>query len=241
MRIKIFRGRSRNNGKQNNSDDNINIKSGCIGNTGKQNIGDRNAGSCNSGNENSGSHNQGNYNSGNYNRGYGNSDERNSGWRNSGRRNMGDRNSGCGNVGDKNTGHDNIGSWNTGRRNRGNSNSGMFNRCSHSNGFFCTTEPTVRMFNKDTNLTYDDFSRSEWHRVLNFGLFRLTEWVAYTDAEKKANPEKELTEGYLKTRLFEEACQLWWEHLSEKDKKIVRSMPNFDADIFEEITGIKLK
>ena len=178
MRIKIFRGRSRNNGKQNNSDDNINIKSGCIGNTGKQNIGDRNAGSCNSGNENSGSHNQGNYNSGNYNRGYGNSDERNSGWRNSGRRNMGDRNSGCGNVGDKNTGHDNIGSWNTGRRNRGNSNSGMFNRCSHSNGFFCTTEPTVRMFNKDTNLTYDDFSRSEWHRVLNFGLFRLTEWVA---------------------------------------------------------------
>ena len=210
-------------------------------NSGNLNSGDRNSGDRNSGDLNSGSHNQGSYNSGNYNRGYGNSDERNSGWRNSGRRNMGDRNSGCGNVGDKNTGHDNIGSWNTGRRNRGNSNSGMFNRCSHSNGFFCTTEPTVRMFNKDTNLTYDDFSRSEWHRVLNFGIFQLTEWVAYTDAEKKADPEKELTEGYLKTRSFEEACQLWWEHLSEKDKKIVQSMPNFDADIFEEITGIKLK
>ena len=232
---------NRNSGNLNSGDRNSgNLNSGNR-NSGNLNSGNRNSGNRNSGNLNSGSHNQGSYNSGNYNRGHGNSDERNSGWRNSGRRNMGDRNSGCGNVGDKNTGHDNIGSWNTGRRNRGNSNSGMFNRCSHSNGFFCTTEPTVRMFNKDTNLTYDDFSRSEWHRVLNFGLFHLTEWVTYTDAEKQADPEKELTEGYLKTRSFEEACRIWWEHLSEKDKKIVQSMPNFDADIFEEITGIKLK
>ena len=215
----------------------LDILKGLInGNTGIFNSGDQNSGDRNSGDRNSGDQNSGDRNSGDQ-----NSDERNSGWYNSGRRNMGDRNSGCGNVGNNNTGHDNSGSWNTGRRNRGNSNSGMFNRCSHSNGFFCTTEPTVRMFNKDTNLTYDDFSRSEWHRVLNFGIFQLTEWVAYTDAEKKADPEKELTEGYLKTRSFEEACRIWWEHLSEKDKKIVQSMPNFDADIFEEITGIKLK
>ena len=236
----------RNSGNWNSGDRNSGNRNSGNWNSGDQNSGNRNSGNWNSGDwnsgdQNSGSHNQGSYNSGNYNRGYGNSDERNSGWRNSGRRNMGDRNSGCGNVGDKNTGHDNIGSWNTGRRNRGNSNSGMFNRCSHSNGFFCTTEPTVRMFNKDTNLTYDDFLRSEWHRVLNFGLFHLTEWVTYTDAEKQADPVKELTEGYLKTRSFEEACRIWWENLSEKDKKIVQSMPNFDADVFEEITGIKLK
>lgn len=31
----------------------------------------------------------------------------------------------------------------------------------------------------------------------------------------------------------------WWEELSEEDKQIIREMPNFDAKIFEEITGIK--
>ena len=165
----------------------------------------------------------------------------NTGCWNSGNRNSGNWNSGSWNSGNWNSGNWNSGNWNSGDRNSGDWNTGMFNKCDHSTGFFCTTAPTVRMFNKDTNLTYADFLRSEWHRVLNFGIFQLTEWVSYTDAEKQADPVKELTEGYLKTRSFEEACQLWWEHLSEKDKKIVRSMPNFDADIFEEITGIKLK
>ena len=38
---------------------------------------------------------------------------------------------------------------------------------------------------------------------------------------------------------FKTACAEWWEELSEEDKQTIREMPNFDAKIFEEITGIK--
>ena len=38
---------------------------------------------------------------------------------------------------------------------------------------------------------------------------------------------------------FKTACAEWWEELSEYDKQLIREMPNFDAEIFEEITGIK--
>ena len=38
---------------------------------------------------------------------------------------------------------------------------------------------------------------------------------------------------------FKTACAEWWEGMSEENKKIVKSIPNFDAEIFEEITGIK--
>lgn len=223
MKIKIFRSRSPKNSKQNDNDRNT-----------------KNTGVLNAGIYNSGNHNQGDYNSGHGNYGYRNSGEHNFGWNNSGNRNMGVRNSGSGNKGCDNTGHENCGSWNTGRRNNGDLNSGMFNRCRRSNGLFCTTEPTLRMFNKDTDLTYSDFMRSEWYTALNLGIFPLTEWVAYTDAEKREDPEKELLNGYLKSRSFEEACRIWWEHLPEKYKKIVQNMPNFDADIFEKVTGIRL-
>ena len=140
-----------------------------------------------------------------------------------------------------NTGIFNSGNWNSGNRNSGDWNTGMFNKCDHSTGFFCTVEPTVRLFNKDTNLTYTEFINSEYYRAMCSGKFILTEWVEYTKEEIQANHDKEMIDGYLKVYSYEEACRIWWENLSEKDKKIVQSMPNFDADIFEEITGIKLK
>ena len=195
-------------------------------NTGCWNSGNRNSGNWNSGSWNSGNWNSGNWNSGNWNSGNWNSGNWNSGSLNNGSLNSGDWNSGYRNSGDRNSGD-----WNT----------GMFNKCDHSTGFFCTVEPTVRLFNKDTNLTYTEFLNSEYYRAMCSGKFILTEWVEYTKEEIQANHDKEMIDGYLKDYSYEEACQLWWEHLSEKDKKIVRSMPNFDADIFEEITGIKLK
>ena len=38
---------------------------------------------------------------------------------------------------------------------------------------------------------------------------------------------------------FKTACAEWWEELSIEDKQTIRERPNFDAKIFEEITGIK--
>ena len=39
---------------------------------------------------------------------------------------------------------------------------------------------------------------------------------------------------------YTDACQLWWKRMTDENKRIILSMPNFDAEIFREITGIKI-
>ena len=51
---------------------------------------------------------------------------------------------------------------------------------------------------------------------------------------------KRLIGGYLKEYSYKEACANWWSELTEENKEIIISIPNFDADKFEEITGIKI-
>lgn len=53
-------------------------------------------------------------------------------------------------------------------------------------------------------------------------------------------PEHETTGGYLKVLDESECGQIWWNGLSDKHKDVIRSLPNFDADIFEQCTGIKI-
>ena len=62
-----------------------------------------------------------------------------------------------------------------------------------------------------------------------------------TDEEKKAHPEHETTGGYLKTVNFKTACSMMWDNLTDDEKEAVKQIPNFDAKVFEEITGIKVK
>jgi hypothetical protein len=61
-----------------------------------------------------------------------------------------------------------------------------------------------------------------------------------TDEEKAEHPEYETTGGYLKVVEREGNRQRWWDRLTDSDKKEVMSLPNFDADIFFECTGIKV-
>ena len=61
-----------------------------------------------------------------------------------------------------------------------------------------------------------------------------------TDEEKAEHPTHETTGGYLKVLDEAESRQEWWNNLSDSDKDIIKSIPNFDSDIFEECTGIKV-
>jgi hypothetical protein len=179
-------------------------------NTGTDNSGDYNSGNCNSGNCNSGDYNSGYCNSGDYNSGYRNSGDYNSGYRNSGYRNSGYRNSGD--------------------YNSGNYNSGMFN----------TDEPCMRMFNKQTDIKYSDFINS--NRYLDFSDFNINVWVdekIMTDDEKKDYPTYKTTGGYLKKIEYKEAWAVFWRTTSEENKKKIFNLPNFDWQIFTEITGIE--
>ena len=209
--------------------DELNIMRGLTdGNTGVFNNGNRNSGIFNSGNRNSGIFNSGDCNSGDCNSGDRNSGNWNSGSRNSGNWNSGSRNSGDWNSGRGNSGSRNSGNWNSGDWNSGNCNS----------GFFCTNSPKLRLFNKETDFTMEEFMKTEWYAVLTSGEFNLTKWRAYTDEEKAQDEQKRFIGGELITIPYKEACANWWASLSEKDKAIIKTIPNFDANIFAEITGI---
>lgn len=80
--------------------------------------------------------------------------------------------------------------------------------------------------------------QTRWFRVLRKYGLELTEWVEYTDAEKKESVIRQCIGGYLKRYSYKEACANWWSKYTDDEKKIIMTMPNFDADIFEEITGI---
>ncbi len=210
-------------------------------NSGNWNSGNRNSGNWNSGNRNSGNWNSGNWNSGNWNSGNRNSGNRNSGNWNSGNWNSGDQNSGNWNSGNRNSGNRNSGDWNSGNRNSGNRNSGDWNATSFSNGCFNTVSPKIYMFNKPTDWTFERWFNCRARRLLNDIDDCQLEYVylsAMTDEEKAAHPEAETTGGYLKERTTADNAWKWWAGLSAADRNVILSLPNFDAAIFREITGI---
>ena len=214
-------------------------------NSGNYNSGNYNSGNSNSGNYNSGQSNSVNYNSGNYNSGHSNSGNYNSGNYNSGDLNSGNKNrghynSGNYNSGDLNSGDLNSGNKNSGDSNSGNYNSGDWNKCNGSGGVFCTEDPTIKIFDKDTNMTLSEFRRSKYNRALRSVKLELTKWIEYTEEEKKNDENKRLIGGYLKEYSYKEACANWWNELTEGNKEIIKSIPNFDADKFYEITGINI-
>ena len=45
----------------------------------------------------------------------------------------------------------------------------------------------------------------------------------------------------LKCRSYKDACAIWWSKLTEKNKKIIQEIPNFDPEIFFDITGIDVR
>ena len=203
----------------------VNIGKDCTGfcNTGDWNTGNWNTGDCNTGNRNTGNRNTGDCNTGN--------------------RNTGDCNTGNRNTGNRNTGDCNTGNCNTGNRNTGNRNTGDWNKSSFNTGCFNTEEQKIMLFNKPSDMTYNDWLRSDARYLLNQIPKDVVEWVYeedMTDEEKVANPTYETTGGYLKVLDESECGQLWWGSLSDSQKNYIRSIPNFDAEIFEQCTGIKV-
>lgn len=85
-----------------------------------------------------------------------------------------------------------------------------------------------------------EFIDSKYYKALTSSVFKLTEWINYTEAEKKESLCRQAIGGYLKTYTYKEACKNWWDNMTEENKEIVKNMPNFDKDVFFEITGIEV-
>ena len=160
---------------------------------------------------NSGDYNHGNYNSGDGNVGDFNSGDENKGFANSGGYNRGSRNSGNFNVGSFNSGCHNCGNGNSGNCNVGYYNTGDWNNTDYSAGCFNTTPDKFRMFNKSTNMTREEWRSSNAYTILS----NMPDVIG--------------------------CRQIWWEAISPELKSAVLSIPNFDAEIFKEITGINVE
>lgn len=135
----------------------------------------------------------------------------------------------------------NTGNFNTGNCNTGNWNTGNWNSCNYSVWLFNTKEKTVTIFNKDSGLTWEEIAEKDWYIAIIRNNLKLTEWIRYTKEEMKDSPIRQAVKGHLKQYTFKEACQNWWNGMSNKDKELIKGMPNFDADIFKEITGIEVQ
>lgn len=150
---------------------------------------------------------------------------------NTGRSNIGYFNSGCGNAGNYNNGNYNIGDYNEGHYNigwcnygddniggvnSGDNNVGFFNIGKSNIGFFNTIEQKPMFFNKPSSITFRDFYNSKAWRIIEplFDRVTINEGINYGE---------------------------WWDDLTDREKGIIKSIPNFDPDIFKEITGIYVK
>ena len=172
--------------------------------------------------------NTGNWNTGNW---------------NTGNRNTGNCNTGDWNTGECNTGECNTGHCNTGNRNTGNCNTGDWNKSSFNVGCFNTEEQKIMLFNKSSDMTYREWLESDARWLLNQMPKNVAEWVYesdMSDEEKAEHQTYETTGGYIKVMEKSESGQLWWNDLPDDKKAVIKSLPNFDAGIFEQCTDIKI-
>ena len=160
----------------------------------------------------------------------------------SGCANTGIENTGFGNSGDRNSGY-----WNSGYRNSGDGNSGYRNSGDSNSGYrnsgaFCTdNSPKMILFNKPCKtMTVRDWENSRAYFIMrNLETHIWVQSNIMTDAEKENNKSHEITGGYLKIISLKDAWANLWGNLTDENKAVFTSLENFDAAIFEEITGIK--
>ena len=158
--------------------------------------------------------------------------------KNTGENNTGNGNSGNGNSGNGNSGNWNSGYWNSGDRNSGDWNSGDRNSGDWNSGIFNTNEPKMRAFNKDTDMTYTEFREKFGYKDIDFPMNVWVDKDKMTDQEKKDVSGWETMGGYLKTLSYKEAWAEGWKNATQEQTDWYKSLPNFDPEIFKEITGI---
>ena len=120
--------------------------------------------------------------------------------------------------------------------NSGNRNIGDYNSGNRNSGYFNTNEPPVRIFNAFTEVKKENIV------FPNFLYFDLTVWVSHDTATEREKVEHkteiENCGGFLKTLEYKEAFRLAWDKASKEEHKKLLNLPNWNNEIFKEISGI---
>lgn len=105
-----------------------------------------------------------------------------------------------------------------------------------NSGYFNVDSPLVRIFGKETDVKKEDIDFPSWL------YFDLTQWVSHdtaTDKEKKEHKnEIKIFGGFLKTLTYKEAFRLAWNKAEFSERKKLFSLPNWNNEIFMQISGI---
>ena len=97
------------------------------------------------------------------------------------------------------------------------------------------------LFNKESNMTWDDwYSHPAYRASSGLEVVEWRYWDEMTESERSKNKDAETCGGYLKKYGYKEAWANLWEKLTDKEKNSFKTLPNFDADVFEDITGIRI-
>ena len=111
-----------------------------------------------------------------------------------------------------------------------------YNSGSWNSGFFNTDSPLVRIFNKETNVSRNDID------FPSFLYFDLTVWVSRdtaTDKEKEEHKKEfETCGGFTKAIPYKEAFRIAWNKASKEEHKKLLKLPNWNNEIFMDISGI---
>ena len=155
------------------------------------------------------------FNSSSFNTGNFNSGSYNSGSNNSGSYNSGNYNTGSSNSGSCNSGFSNTGYYNTGNYNSGNFNSGNYNSGRYNAGDYNTGDYNTGIFNTD------EPCMRAFNRDTN---------ITFSEFMRSI--------GYNFSALLNRISR---HEIDDKDIEHVKALPNYDADLFYEITGIDLR
>ena len=156
----------------------------------------------------------------------------------------GDRSTGNYTTGDLSTG-----GYSTGNRSTGNRSTGDYSTGDHSTGHWSISNYSTGHFSTEDYAGFGAFNKpctpDEWANAdkPNWLYFDLTEWVStdnMSDQEKEDNPSYKTTEGYLRVYGYQEAFQRSYNAATREDQLNIKELPNFDADVFFEISGIRI-
>lgn len=104
-----------------------------------------------------------------------------------------------------------------------------------------------RMFNHETEFDFNDKSIVRFKEILldcpqSYKYSDFIDKSEMNEEEIIKHPGCEIIGGYIKTIIVEADKQKWWdEDVSDDDKEFIKSLPYFDAEIFYECVGIRIK
>ncbi len=214
------------------------------GSTGYKSTGRYSTGNFSTGNFSIGDFSTGNFSIGDFSTGNFSTGKGSTGYKSTGHDSTGDFSVGYGSTGnysdgDFSTGCHSTGCYSTGNYSTGYYSTGNWSISNYSSGHFSTEDYTgFGCFDKPCTLEeWNNWEKPTWL------YFKLTEWIKtedMTEKEKKDNPTYRTTGGYLKVYDYKEVFQASYNKATREEQLMIKKAPNFNADKFYQISGIKV-